>query len=486
MTSLSSALSSALSGLIVTSGQSAVLSKNVTRASDENYSRRDVGLTVARDGTARLGTYSRSSDQAIKDRVYSASSQTNGSEVKATALATLSTIIGDPQDGTSVTAGLFKLQQSLRDFQNNPSNTSMAAVAVTEARTLAVRIKTASENISTVRVEAHSGVKTSVEKINTLLGELATVDRAVRTSKPGSEIQLDNLDTRDSLVRQLSQELGVRSVVKSDGGLALYTDSGITLFDITPRSVELRSDGPLSPGASGPLVWIDGVQISGNTSTMALSAGRLAASLSVRDTTTLAYEAQMDEVARSLISLFAETDQNVSPSLPLATGLFTYPGSPTVPPPSIHMPGLAGQLSINLQFEGNPMLLRDGGSNGVSYRYNALGSSGFQQRLEDLADSFDQPFAFAASANLGTSLSVKAFSESSSSTLAADASRANGKWDETKATYQRWNEASLRVSGVNLDEEMAALLSLEKSYQASAKVMTTIDQMFAVLVGMVR
>jgi flagellar hook-associated protein 1 len=308
----------------------------------------------------------------------------------------------------------------------------------------------------------------------------------VRTSKPGSEIQLDNLDTRDSLVRQLSQELGVRSVVKSDGGLALYTDSGITLFDITPRSVELRSDGPLSPGASGPLVWIDGVQISGNTSTMALSAGRLAASLSVRDTTTLAYEAQLDEVARSLISLFAETDQNVSPSLPLATGLFTYPGSPTVPPPSIHMPGLAGQLSINLQFEGNPMLLRDGGSNGVSYRYNALGSSGFQQRLEDLADSFDQPFAFAASANLGTSLSVKAFSESSSSTLAADASRANGKWDETKATYQRWNEASLRVSGVNLDEEMAALLSLEKSYQASAKVMTTIDQMFAVLVGMVR
>jgi flagellar hook-associated protein 1 len=482
MTSLSSALSSALSGLLVTSGQSAVLSKNVTRANDENYSRRGVELTLARDGSARLGTYSRSTDQGLQDRVLRSSSQLGDSQIAFDSLSSLSSIVGDPQDKTSVAGGLFELQQSLRNYQNNPSNRTFATVAIADARSLASRLNAASQQVSAARTEAQDGVKSSIKNINTY--------SSIRTGKAATESYLDDLDKRDGMLKQLSQEVGLRTVNKSDGGIALYTDSGITLFDVTPRSVELRDDGPLLPGVPGGAVYIDGVQVSGGNATMSVLNGKLTGHLSIRDERTLVYEAQLDETARSLISLFAETDQSVSPSLPPATGLFTYSGAPSLPLASTHLPGLAGQISINAAFDdrqgGNPLLLRDGGSNGAAYLNNVAGESGYQKRLSDLADAFDAPFNFAVAAKLGTPATIKVFAQSSASMLAQDKATASNALDDVRATNQRWTEASLRATGVNLDEEMASLLSLEKSYQAAAKVMTTIDQMFAVLVGIVR
>ena len=162
MVGLSSALSNALSGLLVTSGQSAVVSRNVTRANDADYSRRDVGLSLASDGTVRLGEYTRSADKSIQDRVLKTTSALGNAQIRYDALTALSGIIGDPQDNTSVTAGLFRLQQSMRDFQNNPSNSTYAATTIAESRSLATRINSAANEIATVRQEAHAGVRTSV------------------------------------------------------------------------------------------------------------------------------------------------------------------------------------------------------------------------------------------------------------------------------------------------------------------------------------
>ena len=490
MAGLSSALSSALSGLLVTSSQSALVSRNVTRASDADYSRRDVGLSIAGDGTSKLGEYTRNADKSLQDRVLKTSSQLGDAQIRFDALSTLSSIVGDPEENSSVAAGLFQLQQSLRDLQNNPSSGTYAAATVSSARSLTTRLNQAAEDVSGVRAEAHAGVKLSVEKINSLLSDLQPIDEAIRSGVRGNEGYLDNLDKRDSILKQLSAEVGLRVVNKSDGTTALYTDSGITLFDVMPRTVEVRADGPLVPGAAGPVVVIDGVQVSGASSIMTLSSGKLAAQISVRDDTSLTYAAQLDETARSLISLFSEQDQSAVPTLPPATGLFTYGGAPAVPPAGTHVPGLASQLHLNSLFDdragGNPLLLRDGGSNGASYVYNAAGEDGFQARLSDLADAFDTPFSFDVVAKLASQSSIKSFAESSASKLAAERATSSGVLDRAKSVNQRWTEALLSKTGVNLDEEMSVLLSLEKSYQASAKVMTTIDQMFAVLVGIVR
>jgi flagellar hook-associated protein 1 len=490
MAGLSSALSSALSGLLVSSSQSALVSRNVTRAGDQNYSRREVSLSANGHGMVALGSYTRSADKSLQARVLNSSSQSGSAQVIIDALMVLSTTIGDPQDKTSVAAGLFALQQSMRDFQNNPSGATYASGAVAAARTLATRLNQAAEEVALVREGANAGVKASVDHINSLLSGLQPVEQSIRSGKAGTETYLENLDSRDSILKQLSEEIGLRVVNRSDGGIALYTDSGISLFDGVPRKVEITNDSSLSPGLQGPSVFIDNVEVTGPNPVLPLQQGRLAAQLALRDEISLTYEAQLDETARSLITLFAEEDQSSTPTLPQATGIFTYGGAPGVPAAATHAAGLARQIGINAVFDdragGNPMLLRDGGSNGSAYGYNAAGQSGFQQRLSDLADSFDSPFSFDVSAGLAGQASIKTFAITSASKLESERAKASQNYDQATAVNQRWTEALLNKTGVNLDAEMATLLSLEKSYQASAKVLTTIDQMFATLVDIVR
>jgi flagellar hook-associated protein 1 len=43
-----------------------------------------------------------------------------------------------------------------------------------------------------------------------------------------------------------------------------------------------------------------------------------------------------------------------------------------------------------------------------------------------------------------------------------------------------------RITGVNIDEEMAAMLDLEKTYQASAKIIAAIDAMLGSLMEAIR
>ncbi len=98
---------------------------------------------------------------------------------------------------------------------------------------------------------------------------------------------------------------------------------------------------------------------------MPLRDGKIVAQVNVRDTLTTSYQSQLDEVARGLISRFSESDQSGA-SLPDATGLFSYTGSPAVPLAGTVYPGLASEIRISAAFDptqgGTASLLRDGGA----------------------------------------------------------------------------------------------------------------------------
>jgi flagellar hook-associated protein 1 len=488
MTGLSSALSSALSGLLTTAGQSAVVSRNVTRASDADYTRKELTLTTGLNGTARSGNYVRSADKNLLDLMLASSSAESSAQVTARALDVLSSTVGDPQDGRSVAAGIMALQQSVLDFQSSPSSRAHAVDAVAEARGLVAKLNAAADAVEKLRQDANTAAKASISNITQLLARLEPVDAKLRAMEPGSDIYAASQDERDAIVKLLSVEVGLRVVSKSDGGIALYTDSGVTLFDKQPRTVELRNASPLAPGVEGASVFIDGVSVTGTQSVLPLRQGQLAAELQVRDTLAASASAQLDEIARSLIVAFSEQDGTAA--LPEATGAFVYAGSPGLPAAGTLRPGLARDIKLNVAFDdqkgGNPFLLRDGGSNGTAYLSNTSGQSGFQQRLADLSARFDTPFAFDNAAGLTAQLSLKQYATTSASQIEGQRSNSSATLDRTTSLRQHWTQALAGKTGVNLDEEMALLLSLEKSYQASAKVMSTVDQMFATLVGIVR
>ncbi|MCA0432952.1 MAG: flagellar hook-associated protein FlgK [Proteobacteria bacterium] len=490
MAGLSTALSSALSGLMVTSSQSAVASKNVTRASDDGYTRKILGLTTDLFGNVRAGNVTRTAEKKLIDSVNASSSDQAGKTAIYDALERLAETIGDVEADGSVAWGITQLQATLAEYAANPSSLPMASQTIAAASTLAQSLNMAAETVATVRQEADTAIAASVSNINTILGKIQELNTQITSGKQSEVSVPDLMDERDALIKQLSSEMGVRTLAKPNNGIAIYTDSGATLFDVSARAVTFAANGAIAPGVTGNAVYVDGVQVTGAGSPMPLQRGSIVANVTIRDQLAMTYEAQLDEVARGLVQLFAETDQSDPPTLDAATGLFSYNGSPTVPPTGTRYPGMAAQLRVNVLFDaskgGNPMLLRDGGANGAAYVYNSEGETGFQARLDSLTSLLSQNQSFDPSSGLSGSAPILSFSTQSAGWLEQRRSAAARDLDSSQATLQRASEALSRKSGVNIDEEMATLLSLEKSYQASAKVMTTVDNMLSILMDIVR
>ena len=78
---------------------------------------------------------------------------------------------------------------------------------------------------------------------------------------------------------------------------------------------------------------------------------------------------------------------------------------------------------------------------------------------------------------------MKDFSAGSASWVESRRQAADQAAEFELALKSRTSDALLRKTGVNIDEEMAAMLDLERSYQASSKLIAAIDSMLAALLA---
>ena len=298
----------------------------------------------------------------------------------------------------------------------------------------------------------------------------------------------DDLDQRDEILANLSNELGVRAVARENNDMAIYTDSGVTLFDRSPRSVTFDRTLNATPGLPGNAVYIDGVQVTGAGATMPLQSGRIVGLVEARDDISLSYEAQLDEIARVLVRAFAEEAQiGTDPDMP---GLFTYMGATGIPPAGTLISGLAGLIGVNAAVDpdqgGDAMLLRDGGINGANFVYNAGGEASFTDRIDELIGSMGETYAFDPAAKLVAGATLENYSAISAGWLQEARKVADDSYTYQSTLFQRSFEAFTRITGVNLDEELSLMLEIERTFSTSSKLIGVIDDMYNTLLAALR
>ena len=332
------------------------------------------------------------------------------------------------------------------------------------------------------RTRADNQIADSVASLNNLLGQFEIVNRnIINGTRAGSDIT-DLLDTRDKLLSDISREIGIRTITRDNNDVAIYTDSGVTLFETKPRSVSFQSTLAFNATSTGNAVLVDNVQVTGSAAPLPISSGRIKGLTEIRDDITVTYQSHLDEIARGLITAFSESDQSAVPSLPDATGLFSYSGSPAVPAAGTIVTGLAGQIRVNPAVDpsqgGDATLLRDGGINGAAYVYNSSGGAGFADRLLALTDQFQSPRAFDPAAQAGATTNLVTYAANSVGWLQETRQSANTEAEFRNAALERSSDSLNKITGVNLDYEMTVLLELERSYQASSRLISTINTMY--------
>ena len=293
------------------------------------------------------------------------------------------------------------------------------------------------------------------------------------------------LDTRDGLLKQLSSEIGITTVPTSNGGLSIYTDSGATLFETTARTVSFTPTSSYSAATVGNAVTVDGVPVTGSSAIMPLQSGRLVGLTTLRDQTTVDYQNQLDQMASSLVTSFAETDTASNGSTSTAPGLFTAAGLTGVPT-SAQTTGLAATLTVNAAVDptvgGVVTRLRDGNiSDPSSTTNNPNGDAAYSTWLQQLTATLSQSQSFNASTGGSASGSLASYAASSVSWLEAARQTATSATTTSSAAVTSTTTALSNATGVNLDDQMSQMLDVEHAYQASAQLMNTVNSMFSSL-----
>lgn len=474
--SLASALSTTKNILGNTSTQTAVLSTNVQNVSNSDYNRRTAKTATDAYSGATTVAIERTENTALLKQTLTSIADNAGQQTLLAGLESLSAIMGGAEYSLAPSTALADLRDALQNYAATPGDTTLAAAAVNAAVDVANSLNTATTEVQSLRADADIEIANSVGKLNQLLSEFEQANDAVKAATAAGTDPNTAADTRESLLKQISEIVGISSVTRENNDISIYTSGGITLFETTARTISYDAVTSYSASSVGSAVYIDGVELTAGKNSDTTAQGSLQALLQLRDEIYPTYQDQLDEIARSLVSMFSETDAS-SASI---AGLFTtVDGSVVDYENPLIITGLAGLITVNQAAVANPFALRDGSIAGESI--NTEGASGFSALISRYVSGFETAMEFDPAAKIGDSATILDFSTDSIGWAEEYRSGATSASETTSAMLSRATEAYSNATGVNLDEELILLLDVEQSYKAASKLLSTIDEMLRAL-----
>jgi flagellar hook-associated protein 1 FlgK len=443
-------LQTSLRGLLAQQRMLDTTGHNIANASTQGYSRQEGQLVaspahlipaggVASGGLASLGSgvdvqsYRRVRDQFLDLQYRGQSTNLGQWAARAQALDRAELALAEPGDD-GINAQLSAFWDAWSDLANAPSDPAARQALVEQGSALADSFRTVYEQISTVASQAQAeyadlarpaGPGDPGGEIAQIAAELATLNDTIKRQVTAGDQPNDLMDRRDLLLDRLSAfgQISVEAIGTSGSIRVSFVDSASagTTYPIVDDAASVWAGAPAGDA------WAPG--------------GRLGALLDVsRPGGTLdEYRTALDAVATALTTAVNGAYGGtffVNGGGSPAQGLRVAPGLQADPRTIVAGSGGSGSNDIALQVA----RLRDGAAVDGAYR------------------------AFVARVGADVREAVRQAGNAEALTYAVDDRR-------------------MSVSGVSMDEEMTNLVRFQRAYQASARAMSTMDEMLDVLIN---
>jgi flagellar hook-associated protein 1 len=484
--SISSALSSAISGLSATSRMAEVTASNVSNALTEGYARREVQLAArsldkGSGGVSVTGVARRIDALLLQDLRLSSSAQ-SARATSADFLARMERAMGTADQDGSISSRIATFERTLIEAAARPESDARLASVVEAAQSLTQGLIEISRSVQSERQIADSRIASDVTVLNDSLSGVAELNVRIRAFAFAGRDVSALMDQRQQLVDTIATIVPVREVSRDNNQIALFTTGGTILLEGQPAKIGftptglITSDMTLSSGSLSGLT-VNGQPVATAPAGGRLGEGRLSAMFDLRDRLAPEVQANLDALARDLIERVS--GPGVDPTIALgAAGLFTDLGGGFDPLEEV---GLAGRIQINAlvvpEQGGALWRLRDGLGAATS------GPGGYAEHLTALAASLSM-----ARTQVSGGLSVGARSLSGFASDIASAQSVKRLGAEAGTAFATARSDSLRSAllrdGVDTDQEMQNLLLIEQAYAANAKVIQTVDDMIQILLGL--
>ncbi|MEO0498002.1 MAG: flagellar hook-associated protein FlgK [Pseudomonadota bacterium] len=318
--SLSSSLGVSLSGLQNSQTALQITSGNIANADTDGYSRKvhNQSAAIGQDVTfgVRIERATRELNQLVQaqwqgskaDRAYASEMQNY--------LSRVDTSFGQPGSPLGIDTMFSELVAGLESLATTPENYAAQLDVLGKAEEFSGQLRALSAEIQGMRLEAEEGIAAAVKSVNDDLDLIRDLNKQI-VAFGAKGPPPDLLDQRDLAINRISENMDIRVNYKTDGGVAISTQSGLSLFDV--QEVQLVFDeraamsaqavynsDPAQSGVGNFIVrGVNGADTNifeGNL----LRSGRIHALQTLRDDQLVEAQRQLDELA-SMVALAASS-----------------------------------------------------------------------------------------------------------------------------------------------------------------------------------
>ncbi|ACJ01104.1 flagellar hook-associated protein FlgK [Rhodospirillum centenum] len=517
--SLSVAISSAISGLRATQNNIATVSQNTSNIQTPGYTRKfvtqEAQVHTPTTGGVRTGQVQRTFDQALYRELLQRESQAAHLETVSTTLSSIEKLQGSPESQTSISARLADLRDDFIGLAAKPESVELQADVVNSAQIFAASMNTVANAIIDKRSETQDAIVNTIDTVNGLLTDIAQLDRQIFQTQGTQQGTADLQDRRDLKIRDLAKLVDVVALERADGTMLLMTRGGATLLDRVPNYLStspsrIAASSYYDPSGAGGIAPIRlGDPNTGVDITQDLRGGQLGGLLELRDDILPRMQAELDELAHMVAVRFKgkTAPDDGAPGLTLFTDTdgVSIPGdvsgSVDYAPPILYV-GFASRIRVGQAVMENAELVRygDGGApkvppaSGSSPPDPIAGSTIFLKNVVDhvfgtttLGGSNHIAFNTQGlganprrnlTSSIPANVSLIDFAQSVLVKQSSEAGWAKARATEATAMKEELDFRYSDKTGVNLDEEVVMLTVLQRSYAASSRVITTVEQMY--------
>lgn len=460
--SLGAALEIGKNGLTIYRVATEVTSENIANVNTPGYSRQRVLLETAPPSTAngfplgtgvKIATVERFYDGLLQQQLVGAQTTLGYDTAKSNVLQQIEPAFNEISNN-GIGAAISKFFGAWQDLTVSPTGTAERQSVITNAQILSDNFHTISNTLrDTVSMQNDSMVPI-VDSVNATLKDIAQLNGQIKATELVAGNANEARDRRDQLLRDLSQKIGITFTENTDGTTDVrFADGGAAL-------VTGSAAGAFSLDKTNPANFI--VQLTpvdSSLTTVTPTTGQLGATLALRDTIIPGYQAQVDALATAITNQVnavhtAGFDLNGIPGLALfdtaATGAATFGLNPLI----FNTTQIAASSSALIA-----------GDNGNARLMTKLQS----QKLMS-----------------GNTLTFNSYLDGLVSKIGLDVASSKTTVSQDEAFSKQLTTLRESNSGVSLDEELTNLVKYQRSYQASAKLITTATEMLDVLIGIIR
>jgi flagellar hook-associated protein 1 FlgK len=452
MAGLNGIMDSSLSALLAAQLGMATTSHNISNSATRGYSRQDMILAARRPsvlGYGSLGTgvevmgIRRIQDQLLLGNLRNQNARLGSFDVMDQTLREIEGLLGSV-DNDHLGNALSNFFASWNDLAQPPFNESLKVGVVQSAETLVEEFHNMDSALRDLERDLAARVAAEVQELNRLLEEVGELNGQIILAEAGGGSANDLRDRRDLVINNISSIAAITTRERDDGSLDLVM-AGRTM--VSRDRVTLFEDSVLVQGSG----FTVGVVTAGNQQQVSLSPGRLEGLLTSQRDHVASLRNQLDDVAAQLVD---QVNEWHTLGQTAGGGRVFFTGS------------TLADIAVNEALVSDPNLVATGrsglsGDNELALAIAALGDNA-PGRI-----SVGEAYRGVITEVAGNSGNVAFLMESQEGVVASLEAR------------------MASISGVSLDEEGARLVQYQNSYNAAAKVIQTVQEMYDTLLGMI-